>query len=355
MSWTLAELARICGGRVKGDPSHKIDGFAPADQSGPGKLAFVTSSKWLAGLKAGSAAILPPSLENEAKGIPGIVADEPRLAFALLLRKLVESTKLPPGIHPTAVVSEDAKVHPTAHIGALAYIGPGSVIGERTIIHPQVYIGSGVELGSDCVFYPHCYVGADCKLGNRVILGPGVSIGYDGFGYQWDGSKHLKIPQVGIVVIEDDVEIGALSAVDRATLGETRVGAGTKIDNLVMIGHNCKIGRNVILVAQVGLSGRVTIEDGAILAGQVGVKDGVRIGAGAIAAAKAGIAKDVPPGKRVGGVPARSEMSWIRGEALLEKLPGIKRQVKDMEKRLQALEKGIKSPGKESAKKDKKR
>jgi UDP-3-O-[3-hydroxymyristoyl] glucosamine N-acyltransferase len=285
---------------------------------------------------------LPPSLVDEAKNIPGIIANEPRLAFALILKRLIESNKPAPGIHSTAVVAQDAQVDSSVHVGELAYIGQGVVIKERSVIHPQVHIAGDARVGADCILYPHCYIGPGCKIGDRVILGPSVSIGYDGFGYQWDGSKHVKIPQVGIVVIEDDVEIGALSAVDRATLGETRIGAGTKIDNLVMIGHNCKIGRNVILVAQVGLSGSVTIEDGAILAGQVGVVDGVRIGAGAIVAAQSGVVKDVPPGKRVGGSPARGEFSWLRSQILIDKLPELRRRIKNIEKRLLAMEKGIK-------------
>jgi len=340
MAWTLAELADICDGRIKGDPSLQIDGFASADEAGPGKLAFVTSAEWLSKLAPGAAAIMPPSLEEKAADIPGIVADEPRLAFAIVLNKVLATSKPEPGIHSTAVIGRDAQVDASAHVGAMAYVGPNSRIGPRTVIHPQAHIGEEAQVGADCALHPQCYVGPRCEIGDRVILGPGVSIGHDGFGYQWDGSRHVKIPQVGIVVIEDDVEIGALSAVDRATLGETRIGAGTKIDNLVMIGHNCKIGRNVILVAQVGLSGSVTIDDGAVLAGHVGVKAGVHIGAGALVAGKAGVTKDVPAGKRVWGTPARDATSWMRSQALLEKLPEIYRKVKKIEQEIETIEKG---------------
>lgn len=340
MPWTLAELADICGGRVKGEPLHLIDGFAAADEAGPGKLAFVSSPAWLEKLSAGAAAIIPPFLEEKAKDTPAIVVEQPRLAFAQILAKTAAMNKPRVGVHPSAIVETDAGIDENASIGALAYIGKGSSIGSGTVIFPQVYLGDNVKIGKDSILYPHCYVGHDCIIGDRVILGPGVSIGFDGFGYQWDGEKHVKIRQLGIAVIEDDVEIGSLSAVDRAALGETRIGAGTKIDNLVMIGHNCKIGRNVIIVSQTGLSGRVTIEDGAILAGQAGVKEGVRIGKGAIVFGRAGVMKDVPPGKRVGGIPARSESEWLRGEVNINKIPELRRKIKELESRLEAVEKG---------------
>lgn len=338
MAWTLGELAELCGGRVKGDPSCSIEGFAGADEAGPGKLTFVTSRIWLNRLAPGSCAIIPPALEEETKGLPSIVAAEPRLAFATLLDKLCAPVRPGPGVDAGAVVDPSAKLDSSVHVGAMAYIGPGTKIGPGTVIHPQAHVGKDVVIGSDCTLYPHCYVGWGCKIGDRVTLGPGVSVGYDGFGYHWDGARHVKVPQVGIVVIENDVEIGALSAVDRATLGETVIGEGAKIDNLVMVGHNCKIGRHVILVSQVGLSGRVTIGDGAILAGKVGVKEGVNIGAGVIAGGKTGIAKDVPPGRKIWGVPAREISAWLRMQAYMNKLPELARRLKEMEKKLEQLE-----------------
>ncbi len=346
MPWTLSELADICDGRVKGDPSHVIEGFAPADEAGPGKLAFVTSANWLAKLSPGAAAVMPPSVEDDATDTPGIVADNPRLAFAIILSKTYTPVRAEPGVHSTAVVAEDAEVDSSAHIGAMAFVGSHAHIGAGSIIHPQAHVDEEVVVGKDCVLHPHCYLGPRCKIGDRVIIGPGASVGHEGFGYQWDGSRHVKIPQVGIVVIEDDVEIGALTAIDRAMLSETRIGKGTKIDDLVMIGHNCRIGPNAILVAQVGLSGSVQVEEGAVLAGQVGVADGVRIGAGAIAIARSGIAKDVPAGERVGGTPARKATAWVRGEMLLDRLPKIFRRIKKIEQKIEELEKGNEGEGK---------
>ncbi len=343
MAWTLGELAELCGGRVKGDDSSLIEGFSGADRAGPGKLAFVTSRAWLEALAPGSCAIIPPSLEEEAEGLSGIVVDQPRLAFATLIDKLYTPSKPGPGIDNRAVVDPLAEIDSSVHVGALAYVGPGAKIGPGTVIHPQAHVGKDAIIGADCTLHPHCYVGWGCKTGDRVVLGPGVSVGHDGFGYHWDGARHVKVPQVGVVVIEDDVEIGALSAVDRATLGETVIGEGTKIDNQVMVGHNCKIGKHVILVSQVGLSGRVTIGDGAILAGNVGVKEGVNIGAGAIAGGKAGIAKDVPPGQKIWGVPAREMSAWLRMQAHMDKLPELARRVRELEKKLKKPE-----PDKES-------
>ena len=339
MSWTLAELADFCGGRVKGDPGYKIEGFAAADESRPGKLSFVTSVGWLDKLSPGTAVVLPPSLEDRAEGFQAIVAEDPRLAFALILNKVTAPGPPEPGLHPSAVVAADAQIDPTARVGALAFIGDRSAVGARTSILPRVYVGEDVKIGADCVLYPHCYIGNGSVIGDRVVLGPGVSIGYDGFGYQWDGTRHVKIPQVGIAVIEDGVQIGALSAVDRAALGETRIGEGTIIDNLVMVGHNCRIGRNVILISQVGLAGGARIDDGAVVAGQVGVGPGVKIGAGAMVAGQSGVAKDVPPGAKVGGTPARTGTAWLRSQLMADKVPEIRKELQKIQKRLDALEK----------------
>jgi len=338
MAWTLGELAELCGGRVKGDPSRRVEDFAGAEEAGPGKLAFVTSRTWLGKLAPGACAIIPPSLEDEAEGLSGIIVEEPRLAFAALLDKLRTPDRPEPGTDDRAVADPSAEIDPSAHVGPLAYIGPGAKIGAGTIIHPQVHVGKNAVVGRDCVLHPHCYVGWGCRIGDRVVLGPGVSVGHDGFGYHWDGTRHVKVRHVGVVVIEDEVEIGALSAVDRATLGETVIGEGTKIDNMVMVGHNCKIGKHVILVSQVGLSGRVTIGDGAVLAGNVGVKEGVTIGAGVIAGGKAGIAKDVPAGRKIWGVPAREMSAWLRMQAHMEKLPELARRVRELEKKLAKTE-----------------
>jgi len=339
MPWTIKELAEIAGVQAARHSSAVIRGFRAADDAGEGELTFASDSRWLKRIKEGAAVVVPPGLEEAAGDRPLIVADNPRLAFAKIIAAVTVVKRPPAGVDPRAVVEKDATIGPEVSIGPLAYVGTGARIGARTIIRPGAHVAEKAEVGSDCELFPHSYIGPGCRVGNRVILGPGATVGFSGFGYQWDGVRHVGVPQIGIVVIEDDVEIGALSAVDRAMLGETRVGAGAKIDNLVMIGHNCTIGRNVILVAQVGLSGSVTIGDNAILAGQVGVADGVHIGAGAIVAAQSGVAKDIPPGKRWGGCLARDEKTWLRTEVAKDKLPDLLKRMKKLEEKVAKLEK----------------
>lgn len=318
----------------------QVAGFRAVDEAEKGDMAFVSGARWLARLKEGVAAVVPPDLEEAAGDRPLIVADNPRLAFARILASVAAARRPPAGVDARAVVEKGATLGRDVSVGPIAYIGDGAKVGDGTILHPGAHVAENAEVGADCELFPHSYVGTGCRLGNRVRLGPGASIGFDGFGYQWDGARHIKVPQVGIAVIEDDVEIGALSAVDRAMLGETRIGAGTKIDNLVMVAHNCKIGRNVIMAAQVGLAGGVSIDDGAILGGQVGVADGVHIGAGAMVAAHSGLAKDVPPGVRWGGYLAKKESTWLRTQVVMDKLPDLLRRIRKLEEKIARLEKG---------------
>lgn len=339
----MEELAKLGGGRAERRPSAVIRGVNRVEEAVEGELTFITAARWLAKLKAGVAVVIPPEMLESAGDRPVITSDNPRLCFAKILQAVFPYTKPKVGIDERAVVAPTAVVGKDVSIGPFAFVGGSAQIGDRTTIYAGAYIGEKVIIGSDCVIYPNTYVGEGSKLGNRVVIGPSASIGYEGFGYQWDGTRHVKIPQVGIVVVEDDVEIGALCAIDRAMMGETRIGAGTKLDNLVMVGHNCKIGKNVILVSQVGLSGSVVIEDGAILAGQVGVKEGTKIGAGAVIAGQSGVAKDVPPGVHLGGTPARSHISWVRSEALMEKLPEFVKRIKSLESKVDALMKKLKA------------
>ena len=237
-------------------------------------------------------------------------------------------------------------MHPTARIGKGASIAPGATVaagarvGARTRIAEGAFVGEGAEIGDDSVLHANVVVAPRCVVGSRCILHPGVVVGSDGFGYVWDGQRHRKIPQVGTVRIGDDVEIGANSAIDRATLGETVVGRGTKIDNLVQIGHNVVIGEDVILCGQVGIAGSARIEDRATLAGQVGVNDHVTIGKGAIATGQAGVTGSIASGLVVSGMPAAPHRDFLRRAAVVARLPELARRVEALEKKLSEIEKG---------------
>jgi UDP-3-O-[3-hydroxymyristoyl] glucosamine N-acyltransferase len=256
------------------------------------------------------------------------------------------SERLHPPTRPKAGVEKGAFVSPRARLGkgvavaAGASVAAGATIGDRTVLHPGARVGEGARIGADCVLYPNAVVLERCVVGDRCILHAGAVIGADGFGYVWDGKAQRKIPQRGIVRLEDDVEIGANSAVDRATFGETVVGRGAKIDNLVQIGHNCVVSEHVILCAQVGLAGSARVGRRAVLAGQVGVNDHVTIGEGAVLTGQTGVTSDAPAGSVLSGVPEMPHRKWLRSSALFARLPELSRRLEELARRLERLEKG---------------
>jgi len=243
----------------------------------------------------------------------------------------------PPGVHASAVVAASATVPASVHVGPCAVIEAGAVIGERTVIGAGVYVGHETRIGSDCLIYPHVSIRERCCLGNRVIVHGGAVIGADGFGYTSGPQGHTKIPQVGIVQIDDDVEIGALSAVDRARFGRTWIQQGTKIDNLVQLGHNVRVGRNCILVAQVGIAGSSSLGDGVILAGQAGIAGHIHLGDGCRIGAKSGVGQDVPPRQDLSGIPAMPHGTYLRASTIMPKLPEMKRRLSKLEKEVASL------------------
>jgi len=349
-SFTLAELARAVGGRVLGDPDLRLFGVRALDDAGPEDLSWVAGERRAAGARRSRAgAVLAPTPEAAA-GKPAVVVESPALALAQWLELSF------PVRRPRAGVARGARVHRTARIGKGASIAPGATvgagarIGDRTRLAEGAFVGEGAEIGADCVLHPNAVVADRCVVGSRCTLHPGVVIGSDGFGYVWDGRAHRKIPQIGIVRIEDDVEVGANSAIDRATLGETRVGRGTKIDNLVQIGHNVAVGEDVILCGQVGIAGSARVEDRATLAGQVGVNDHVTVGRGAIATGQAGVTGSVAPGMVVSGMPAAPHREFLRRAALIARLSEMARRVEVLERRLAEIEKGGQSWRSESPK-----
>ena len=335
----LTDIAARLECRLEGDPEIEIRGVAAIDDAQPGQLTFFTNPKYAAALRTtrASAVILAENADQAPCAM--LRARHPYLAFARAVELFADAWRPPVGVHPTAAVGQGVTLGDSVSVGPFAVIGDGARIGARTVIEPHVVIGREVEIGDDCIVHARVSIRERIRIGHRVILQDGAVIGSDGFGFarRPDGTHH-KIPQIGGIVIEDDVEIGANAAVDRPAVGETRIGAGTKIDNLVQIAHGVTIGRNVLLAAQVGVAGSVTIEDDVTLAGQVGVAGHITLGKGVVATAQSGIPNSVDAGAFISGYPAIANRDWLRASAVFRKLPELKKLVADLERRIQALE-----------------
>lgn len=335
MAFSLQELAERLGGSVVGEAGLRIAGVANPDAAGPCDLIFLVEDKYRSAALASAAGAVVARAAVPGKAT--VVVAEPRMAMAQVLA-LFAPAQPPSGVHPSAVVDSGALVGAGASLGANAVVMAGAVIGERTVLHPGVVVGSGARVGADCVLYANVVVREACRLGDRVIVQPGAVIGSDGYGFVTRRDKtHVKMPQIGIVVVQDDVEIGANVTIDRATIGETVIGQGTKIDNLVHVGHNVRIGENGLLVSQVGISGSVTIGDRVTLAGQSGVAGHLSIGSDTVVAAKAGVTKTLPPGVMVSGFPARPHREELRRQASLEVVSELAAQVKALRAEVVAL------------------
>ncbi len=334
----LGVLAEQIGCRLEGDGGVEVVGVRALDEAGPADLTFVTDAKHAAQLPASRAAavILPESAP--AADRPTLRTPNPYLALARALAAFHPAERVAPGIHATAVVGADARVDAGAFVGPLCVISPGAEIGAGSVLDAQVFVGAEVRIGRDCRIFPQVTLRERTELGNRVTVHAGAVIGADGFGYAREGARYVKIPQVGRVVLEDDVEIGANVTIDRATLGATRIGRGTKIDNLVQIAHNVRVGEDTVIVAQVGVSGSSQIGSRVTLAGQVGVVDHVRIGDDAVVGAQAGVTKEVPPGAIVLGSPAVPHLEFKRQLAATARLPLLGKALRALEDRLRALE-----------------
>ena len=345
MKISLKELAELCGGELKGDPSSVVEDAAPADKAGPTAVCYLEdiSKKELLDTCRAGCVILPRAAKDSSLSYSGaaIYADKPKWAFTLFLRRLQleKRPKTPWGVHPSAVVDSTAHLGKYVHVGPCAVIEKGASIGDFSVIGAHSYIGENVKVGANCQFYPHVTVREECSIGDKVILHPGVVVGADGFAYMFFNGRHEKIPQLGTVVIEDDVEIGANSTIDRAMLTQTRIGAGTKIDNLVQIAHNVDVGRACIIVAQTGIAGSCVLEDGVVVGGQAGLADHVRLGRGSMVAAQSGIMVDTKPGEIVFGSPARPRLEAMKIIAIMGKLPEMYAFFRKMKARFGAEEK----------------
>jgi UDP-3-O-[3-hydroxymyristoyl] glucosamine N-acyltransferase len=307
----LGELASRLGCDVRGEGSVEVHRLAGLDDAGPGDLTFLANPRYAPKLAAtrASAVIVAPEVDTP---LPALLSANPYLAYAQAAAVLSPPPRPEPGVHPSAQVDPSAALGEGVHVGALSVIGPRVRVGARSVIHPHVVVYADVELGEDCVLHSGVQVREGCRLGRRVVVQNSAVIGADGFGFAKDDSgRYHKIPQTGIVVIEDDVEIGALSAIDRAAMSETRIGRGTKVDNLVQVGHSVSVGEDTILCGQVGISGSARVGSRVTLAGQVGVAGHLKIGDGAIATAQTGVPGDVPAGAVVSGYPAIDNRSWL--------------------------------------------
>jgi UDP-3-O-[3-hydroxymyristoyl] glucosamine N-acyltransferase len=336
---TLGELAQRLGCRLDGDGTIEITRVAGIEDAGPGEVTFLANPKYAPKLTSTRASAVIVDETVSAAPCAMLRTDQPYLAFANAVALLAPMPRAAPGISPLAAVDPTAEIGPDAAIGPFASVGARVRVGARTIVHPHVVIAAGTVIGSDCVVHAHVSVREHVTIGDRVVLQDAAVIGSDGFGFarRRDGT-HQKIPQVGRVVIEDDVEIGAQSAVDRPAVGETRIAAGTKIDNLVQIAHGVKIGRNVLLAAQAGIAGSTVLEDDVMMAGQSGATGHVRLGRGATVAAKSAVTKDVPAGEHVAGIPAGDAAQWREWTVLLRRLPELRQAIADLEARLKKLE-----------------
>ena len=335
----LGRLAELVGGQVRGDADLLISGVAPLDRAGTGDISFLANPKYRGQLETtcASAVIVHHSLEG-AVDRPLLLCANPYLAFARLLAFFHPPVGLPPGVKPGATVDPSAQIAATATVSAGCVIGAGARIGAGSVLHPNVTVYPQAEIGEDCIVYAGVVLREHCTLGDRVIVQPNAVIGSDGFGFAPDGPRYVKIPQVGRVVVEADVEIGACTCIDRGTLDETRIRRGTKIDNLVQIGHNTQVGEDCILVAQVGISGSTIIGRHCTFGGQAGTAGHLQVGDNVTIASRGGVSSDVAGNQVMSGFPLLPHRDWLKAAMTMTHLPEMRRELHQLRQRLQALE-----------------
>ncbi|MCD6086438.1 MAG: UDP-3-O-(3-hydroxymyristoyl)glucosamine N-acyltransferase [Candidatus Hydrothermae bacterium] len=333
------ELSELLGGELEGNPNIPVRKPVPLEQAGEGDTALLLSPDFERKINPRKVGVLiaghrPEKIEAAAL----ILVRDPRRAMIALLERYAPSEEIPPGISELARVGRGTSVGEGAAIMPFSYIGNEVSIGKNTTIYPFTYVGDRASIGDDCILYPGVYVGTGCVVGSRVIIHSGARIGADGFGFFKIEGKYVKIPQIGRVVIEDDCEIGANTTIDRATLGETRIGKGTKIDNLVQVGHNVTIGPHTVIAAQTGIAGSTAVGSGVIMGGQVGIADHLVIGDNVVITAKSGITQNIPSGKVYSGYFARERGSFLKSQMLFYKLPEIWERLKKLEEKLAGSE-----------------
>jgi UDP-3-O-[3-hydroxymyristoyl] glucosamine N-acyltransferase len=327
----LGDIARQLGCEVDGDASLEINGVAGIEEAEPGELTFFVNRKYRPALESTRASAVIVAKDAGPVRIAALRSANPYLDFARAIEIFRPSPQYTMGIDPTAIVAKTAKIAPGAHIGPYCFVDDQVEIGRNAVLHSFVVIYRGAKIGDDFFAHSHATVREDCHIGNRVLLQNGVTVGSDGFGFarRQDGTWQ-KIRQSGIAVIEDDVEIQAHSAVDRATVGETHIGRGTKIDNLVQVGHACKVGEDTLLCGQVGLAGTTKVGNRCILAGQVGAAGHLTIGDRATLTAQSGVPTDVPPNAIYSGYPAMDNLAWRKSVAIFNKLPELQKELREL-------------------------
>jgi UDP-3-O-[3-hydroxymyristoyl] glucosamine N-acyltransferase len=338
-SYTLGQLAEMLGCDLAGDPHIEITGIATIEKAGSSEITFLANMKYAPKLKSTRAAAIIASETVKDTTAATLVSGNPYYDFARALAFYYQAPKPAPGIHPAACIAQNAVIGPNPSIGAYAVVGPATTIGANAVIHPHVVIYEGCAIGDDFTAHSHVSVREYTRIGNRVTLQNGVVIGGDGFGFAKgpDGRQH-KIVQSGVTVLEDDVEIQTLTSIDRATLGETRVKRGAKIDSLCQIGHACVVGEDNIVCGQTGLAGSTVLEENVIMAGQTGSAGHLTIRKNAIVWAQSGVGHDVPEGAIVSGSPAFDSRDWLRASAAYTRLPEALRTIRALERRIAELE-----------------
>jgi UDP-3-O-[3-hydroxymyristoyl] glucosamine N-acyltransferase len=336
---TLGDLATQLGCELEGDAAIEIVRVAPIDQAGPGDLTFLANAKYASALAATRASAIIAAPDVSGAPCPVLRTKNPYLAFARAIGILHPSSRPAAGVHPTAIVAADAVVEPEVHIGPYVVVESGARIGARSIVHGHALIGTRARVGPDCLLHARVSIREGVVIGARCVIQDGAVVGSDGFGFAHrDDGTHEKIPQVATVVIEDDVEIGANTTIDRPAVGETRVKRGTKIDNLVQIAHGVVVGSNALVAAQVGVAGSSVIGNDVMLGGQVGVTGHVTVGDRVKASAKTGVTGNVPADAFITGYPHMENLEWRKAYAVFKRLPEMRKQLAELERRIAKIQ-----------------
>lgn len=340
VEYSLKHIASVAGGQLFGDSEKRITGVAPVDTAGPDQITFAAGSKYLKQIsKLNAGAIIVPKTFAPLSDANLIATENPQLAFAKVVELFHPAFKPAPEIDLRAFIGSNVQLADSAYIGPFASVGDRSSVGNETVVHHGVFIGNDVAIGDNVVIHPNVTVMNGCRIGNRVTIHPGTVIGSDGYGFVQDSGRHHKIPQIGIVQIDDDVEIGACNTIDRATFGRTWIKRGVKTDNLIHIAHNVVVGEDSLIVAQVGIAGSTRIGHHAIIAGQAGISGHLTLGNHVTVGPMTGVGRDLEDGQVVSsGSPSMPHRTWLRVQRVIPVLPDMKKKIADLEKKIADLE-----------------